>query len=168
MKLINGKGSPGPIMIVGDYPTQNEYNSGESFSGSTGNLITNLFQPYAVNTKAIYKTHYFKAPIPGYASPNKKVKLEAVEKMRLADKWDWYLKEEIENIGPNVIVACGELALQALTEETSIKKWRGSILHLHPRFSSPNIKVVPIYSPRDLGTKRGAFCIYPVGYWSGN
>ena len=161
MKLINGKGSPGPLMIIGDYPTANEYTGRESFSGSTGNLLTNLFQPYSqVSTKNIYKTHYFKVPIPGYSSPIKKLQKEAVERVNALDKWDWYIKEEIDNVEPNVIISCGELALQYLTEEKSIGKWRGSLLHLHPRFGRTNIKVVPIHSPREIWEQNEAPFVY--------
>jgi uracil-DNA glycosylase family 4 len=137
-------------MIVGDYPTQKEYNSGYSFSGSNGNLLQSLFQPYNFSAKSLYKTHYFKVPIPGYASPSKKIQAEAVQRIKEMEDWDSLLKEEIETICPNGIVACGELALQHLTEEKGIRKWRGSILHLHPRFSKRNIKVFPILSPREI------------------
>jgi len=150
MKLINARGTPGLIMFVGDYPTTAEYNLGTSFSGSSGNLLSSLFAPFGIKTSNIYATHYFKIPIPGLASPSKKIKAQALQNAVQAEDWDSLLRDEISAINPNVIVACGALALKFLTEESGIKKWRGSILHLHPRFGNDKIKVIPIYSPREI------------------
>lgn len=150
MQLITPQGPPSDIMVVGDYPTNNEYSNGKSFNGPTGNLLQNLISPYGLKVSNLFRTHYYKVPIPGYSAPSKKVQRESLEKVKTADNWDWYLREEIEAANPNVIVAMGELSLQALTEEKGIKKWRGSILHLHPRFNYPNIKVVPTYSCREI------------------
>jgi len=160
VKLINASGQSGPLMVVGDYPTQKEYNSGQSFSGSNGILLDTLFKPVSLSTRNIYKTHYFKVPIPGYSSPSKKIQKESVEKVKELENWDALITEEIENICPNGIIACGELALQQLTTEKGIRKWRGSILHLHPRFNRPNIKVFPILSPRDIWTENEHPLVY--------
>jgi uracil-DNA glycosylase family 4 len=159
-KLIQAVGQPGPLMVVGDYPTQKEYNSGYSFSGSSGTLLQSLFQPFGLSTKNLYKTHYFKLPVPGWSAPNVKARKEALAKVHEIENWDLVLKEEIEAIEPNGIVACGELALRHLTEEEGITKWRGSILHLHPRFQKPHIKVFPIYSPRDIWSENEHPMVY--------
>lgn len=150
MKFISSQGQPSKILIVGDYPTANEMLNGYSFSTSPGSLLANLFAPYKVNTRNLYKTHYYKVPIPGYASPQKKVKLQALEKMKQIADWDVMMLQEIQAVSPNLILCMGELALQALTEEKGISKWRGSILHLHPRFGRPNTKVIPTFSPREI------------------
>ena len=150
MKFIESKGSPSTIMVIGDYPTTAEYNLGTSFAGSPGSLMGNLFAPFGVKFSQLYATHYFKIPIPGLASPNKKIKAQALQNVVQAEDWDSLIRAEIEAIAPNVIVACGALALKFLTEESGIKKWRGSILHLHPRFQLDKIKVIPIYSPREI------------------
>lgn len=149
-KLISGAGLPGPLMVVGDYPTQQEYNNGTAFSGSTGNLLENIFKPTKFSIKSVYKTHYFKFPLVGYTSPSVAQRKSVVEKALAAENWDKILLEEIEIVEPNGIVACGELALRQLTGEQGIGKWRGSILHLHPRFGRKNIKVFPIHSPREI------------------
>ena len=150
MKLINSSGSPSTIMIVGDYPTMAEYNLGNSFSGSAGSLLGNLFAPFGIKANSLYKTHYIKIPVPGMSSPAKKIRAEALKGAMEAENWDSLIKDEILAINPNIIVACGEVALTYLTEEHGIKKWRGSILHLHPRFELEKIKVIPIYSPREI------------------
>ena len=53
-----------------------------------------------------------------------------------------HLEMEVRNVNPNVIVAWGNLALWALTRQSGILKWRGSVIrsHLGP-------KVVPTIHP---------------------
>lgn len=150
MKLIKPQGVPSNILICGDYPTQNEYSLGTSFAGSTGTMLSNLLAPFPIKVSQTFRTHYFKVPVSGFSSPSKKIQKESVLQMEKLDNWDWYFKEELEAANPNVILAMGELALSHLTEESNIKKWRGSILHLHPRFGRPNIKVIPTHSPREI------------------
>lgn len=148
MKLIQSSGIASKLLIVGDYPTLAEYNSGTAFSGPTGGKVRHLFYPF--NAGDIYKTYYFKVPIPGWNSPSKKIREEAVKKAAEQENWDQILKGELL-IGPaNVVVAMGELALRFLTTESGIGKWGGSILHLHPRFELPFVKVVPTLHPRDI------------------
>lgn len=159
-QLISSHGTPGPIMIVGDYPTMNEYNSGNTFSGPPGNLISSLCKPYNIDTRRIFKTHYFKVPISGYSSPNKKIKEESVAKIQTIEDWDSILRSEIQAVNPNVILSLGELALRSLTGESGIKKWRGSILPLADRFSFPNIKVIPTHSPREIWEQNDAPFVY--------
>lgn len=160
MKLIDSGGVASKLLIVGDFPTQNEYNTGNSFSGSAGALLNNLFQPWNYNPRNVYKTYYFKVPITGYASPNKKIKALAIENVRKLENWDQIFKNELDHLNPNVILSMGELALQNLTEEKVISKWRGSILHLHPRFGHPNVKVVPVHSPREIWEQNSVPVVY--------
>lgn len=150
MKLVSPQGGPSQIMVIADYPTQAEVSAGYSFQGSTGNLLSNLLSPYKIKATSTFRSHYFKTPVAGYNSPSKKIQKEALANIRKLDNWDWYIKEEIEAVNPNVIIAMGELALQGLTQESQIKKWRGSILPLHPKFNKPNIKVLVTHSPREI------------------
>jgi DNA polymerase-1 len=55
------------------------------------------------------------------------------------------LASEIQAVSPTVIIALGNLALQALTGMSGIMKWRGSVMQSLPEFGS--IKLVPTYSP---------------------
>jgi uracil-DNA glycosylase family 4 len=150
MKQVVAEGIPDKLLFVGDFPTTAELGSGKAWSGSTGALLARLCSPFKFNPGSKYKTYYYKVGIPGYNAPNKKIREQALTQAKEEDNWDWILKEELEAINPNVIVAMGELALQALTPEKSIEKWRGSILHLHERFKRPAVKVVPTLSPREI------------------
>jgi len=62
------------------------------------------------------------------------------------------LVAEIDKTKPNVIVALGEEALSALTNEAGIQKWRGSIL---PSKLNSTIKVIPSFDPEWI--RRGQF-----------
>ena len=77
-----------------------------------------------------------------------------------AKKIDWsklglyvqpYIKQivyEIEQLNPFLIVTLGELGLHYLTGNTSLQKFRGSILLTQPELGIfPAIKVLPIMSP---------------------
>lgn len=55
------------------------------------------------------------------------------------------LSQEISLIQPTIIIALGNLALQALTGMTGIMKWRGSVMQTLPQFGS--LKVIPTYAP---------------------
>jgi uracil-DNA glycosylase family 4 len=55
------------------------------------------------------------------------------------------LAQEIQLASPTVIIALGNLALQALTGMSGIMKWRGSVMQSLPEFGS--VKVVPTYAP---------------------
>jgi DNA polymerase I-like protein with 3'-5' exonuclease and polymerase domains/uracil-DNA glycosylase len=138
-------------MIVGDYPTVKESVNGTAFSGSPGILLQELFTPYKINTSNIYKTYWIKRHLSALNSPgSKKSKKDLLETVLKEHDWEGDLREEISMISPNVILAMGELALNALTGKKGIFKWRGSILHLDPKFGKHTIKVVPTLAPRDI------------------
>ena len=79
--------------------------------------MESLFQPWGFKTRSLYKTHYIKVPVPGYSSPNKKIRQLAIENVMKVENWDQIISEEINNVNPNVILSMGELALSGLTEE---------------------------------------------------
>ena len=54
------------------------------------------------------------------------------------------LKEELEQLNLNVIVAFGNIALYALTHRVGITKWRGSVLE---STLVPGLKVIPTFHP---------------------
>lgn len=55
------------------------------------------------------------------------------------------LAEEVALVQPTVIIALGNLALQALTGMSGIMKWRGSVMNATSQFGG--IKTIPTYSP---------------------
>lgn len=56
------------------------------------------------------------------------------------------LKEEIERVQPDLILACGSIALFALTGEMSVAKWRASLLP----YNNTKCAILPIFSPQEI------------------
>ena len=138
-------------MLIGDFPTKGEYQQGLSFSASSGNLMKGLLRGAGINADRVYKTHYYKVPIPGWFSPNKQIKEASLAAIKDKYNWSALITREIEEIKPTIILLSGELALKEMTGETGIHKWRGSYLNLIPLFDpGQKINVVPIHSPTEI------------------
>jgi uracil-DNA glycosylase family 4 len=150
LEILTPSGPSGPLMIVGDYPTQVEWQNRKPFSGGTRSIFNLLLRPYKLNLDGIYSTYLVKRPIPGIDSRNKKVRDESWASAWGAHDWFSMLKNEIECVEPNVIIAFGEKTLNYLTGASKVLKRRGSILNIHPQISTKAIKVVPILSPRAI------------------
>ena len=144
-----------PLMIISDYPTQDELKNQRALSGASGNLINDFLKKNKYHIDKCYKTTYIKCSLTGYNSKTRKKSREILEAARLLGDWDNILTEEIKSIRPNVIIAVGELALNFLTNERNINRYRGSILPLAPPLRASigldkHIRVVPVLHPRDI------------------
>src|SRR6202012_5851420 len=60
------------------------------------------------------------------------------------------LRRDIERHNPNVVVALGNLAMWALTEEWGVHDWRSSIME---STLVPGLKVIPTLNPNILGSQ---------------
>lgn len=152
MKLLQAHGqSSANVMLVGDYPTQKEYDDGKALIGGSSDLLSRLLSSIGVSFQAAWKTSYFKIPIPGYGSPNRKVQMEALTQARAVANWREILRNEIASVKPNVIIALGELAMQNLTGQTKINLRAGSWYNTSSDygFDEP-FRVLPILAPRDI------------------
>lgn len=136
-------------MIVGDYPTKDEYQKGIGYSGATGLYTQKLFKYNDADAKKWYSTYVFLYPVSGYDSPKKTIQKNALAKAQAESDYLSILKSDIVDVEPNAILAMGELALQTLTGFKGISKRRGSIYPINPLLSDKPIKVVPILSARD-------------------
>lgn len=143
-------------MIVGEAPGAIEEAQGRPFVGPAGQLLRKFLFEAGIDPESVYYTNICK-----YRPPGNKLNKFFGERGRPNDLIGQGLLElmlEIETIKPNVIVACGNFPLWALTGEaewrqasgeieagyTGIVKWRGSIL---PSRLGINRKVVPTYHP---------------------
>jgi uracil-DNA glycosylase family 4 len=151
MTILPASGPPGPLMIIGDYPTNSEWESKKCFGGGTGSLFNRLLKPFGKKIGDIYSTYLVKAPISGFSSRSKKTRDEAWNKAWGQANWIEMLQSEIDACNPNAIILFGEKTLNYLCNEKTINKQRGSILHVAPELvNNKPIKVVPILSPRDI------------------
>lgn len=160
MKYVPGSGpKTARIMIVGEAPGVEEEREGEPFIGNAGKTLRAALSQVGIDVDNVYFTN-----ISNYRPPNNKIRAwfdnngvpnETVIMGLLR------LKAEIETIKPNVIVACGNYPLWALTglakwkdiklrdgsktkDFTGIAQWRGSIVECQ---LVEGAKVIPTYHP---------------------
>jgi DNA polymerase-1 len=154
--MIHGVGPEySELMIVTDYCTQEDLKAGKPLQGGTGKLIDQYLRENGASLQSFYRTSYIKNAIPGYNSKARKKAREALTLVHQEANWNHILTEEIKVINPRVILCLGELALNYLTNEKGISKYRGSILPLCPEIrqkidTSRHIRVVPSIHPRDI------------------
>lgn len=146
MNIVPGAGPPNAkIMLVGEAPGSEEDRVRKPFVGAAGNKLNECLHTAQIPRTGIYITNVVKERPPannisafitfGRGEPKRTERYDAYVEM---------LKEEILRVKPNVICALGNTALYALTGETSITNWRGSILE---STLVPGMKVIPTIHP---------------------
>lgn len=148
------------IVFVDESPIDEELNLGQSFTGKIGMVFTNKLTSLGINIEQCYTTNLVKhSPIQWFnltGSKRPKGK-DDFNIFWVGDRpsepllrWRDLLLEELASL-PNVkvIYALGAQALWALTGETKIAKWRGSILYCSHENSLKhrNIPIIPTYRP---------------------
>ena len=119
-------------------PGAEEEKQERPFCGEAGFLLESILRQVGLRREEVYITNVVKVRPP-------ENKIERLPELGLAiSEFIPQLKEELEKVKPNVVVALGALALEVLTSEKGIMKWRGSIIE-----SSliPNLKVIPAIHP---------------------
>src|SRR5262245_9879035 len=104
------------IAIVGARPGRDEVQTGIPFSGPSGQLLWRLL---GVPRTEVYTTNVRR----DFSASNPTPTPAEISEVLPA------LRSELEQTVSNVIIAVGAQALSALTGQTSIEKWRGSILN---------------------------------------
>ncbi len=152
MKLISGHGpSDTRIMIVGDYPSEEEYNNGYSFSGKVGDTLRDRFRGTPTDLDDVYKTYYIKCWDKRLKTRDKKILKDTLDHLSVVVDSQQILLEEIRAIKPNVIIALGERALNFLCNEEKLDNFRGSILPPSPFLNLPDsVKIIPSFHPRRI------------------
>ena len=130
------------IAFVGQAPSTEEVLQGRPFVGPAGRELMRQLMRVGIRRQDIYITNVIKRKLQGndikpfYSNSSGTKPTEELQAW-----WD-LLNDELESLHPNVIVALGNDALLALTGESGIGKWRGSIVK-----SAGGLKVVPTYHP---------------------
>ena len=142
--VVFGTGSTdAKIMIIGEAPGYQEDKSGKPFVGKSGKILMDKLAKAGVMRSHCYMTNVIKEkPYKNNIKP-----FIDVQKNKTSEKADKYidmLREEIERVNPNIIVAVGSTALWTLTRHKSITKWRGSLITSD--FAGGR-KVLPIIHP---------------------
>ena len=123
------------IVVVGDCYGERDEASGIAFSGPSGHLLTLMLTAAGINRNDCYLTNIIN-------SYPHKGRFDFFSSQ--LDNAISFLETDIRNIQPNIIIALGKAAFQALTDKTSLEDWRGSIL------STPLGKVIGTYHPSDV------------------
>ena len=106
------------VMLIGEAPWKEEQLEGAYFVGKAGSLLNIALAEAGLSRRACYVTNTVKCVT---LSPSS----EAIEHCKQA-----HLLEEIKIVQPNVVVAIGGVALEALTGHERITKWRGHLLEV--------------------------------------
>jgi len=137
------------VMVVGEAPKQKDISAGEPFSDSDGKELTNM-----LHDAGFLRTECFLTNITRVKPPQGKIEklyLKNTLQMRIAsselEEQIQILAQDIEDVQPNIIIALGDAALWALTNERGITKWRGSIMECQ---LVPGYKVLPTYHPANI------------------
>jgi uracil-DNA glycosylase len=148
------------IMIVGEAPGENEIQTGIPFSGASGMELNRMLAEVGLSRGEVFVTNVCRErprnnDISNFIALKKKdVTINHVplrDKMVLPVVREGYklLKWEIEQVKPNIIIACGNVSMWALTGKWGITDWRGSELWtdqiVFEDGTSPT--VIPIYHP---------------------
>ena len=128
------------ILFVGEAPGADEDREGKPFVGRSGHLLDKMLAAIGVERSKCYITNILMWRPPGNRTPTGAEVAVCLP----------FLKKKIELIKPEVIVALGAPAANALTdEENSISKIRGKWLEYAPQ-PGVSIPLLPTYHPAYL------------------
>lgn len=140
--LVEDIGPPdAKILICGEAPGREEETKGEPFCGPSGKLLKQMLSHSGIEYHKCYVTNIANERPPSnqfahfYEAKNRKV-----PSRRLSAFWT-ILREKIEAIKPNIVIALGAEPLRAITNERGVDTWRGTLL------SYKGTKVICTYHP---------------------
>lgn len=147
---------PARIMIVGEAPGADEEALGVPFVGVSGKELNRMLHEAGITRSECFVTNVCRIrplgnDIETLIALRKKDITPAHTSVR--DKYVLppivqgieMLRQEIESVKPNVIIALGNVPMWALTGNWGITKWRGSLLRTD--LGSYPAKVIPTYHP---------------------
>ena len=150
---------PAKIMIVGEFPGEQELARGEAFCGYTTRDLGNMLRDAGIQMSSCFMTLALRERPPKndtslFISKLKKPKHPGM--VQVHGKWCepcvqeglTILSREIELANPDVIIALRDAALFVLTGHVSASRWRGSELVCSlPLGLGRQVRVIPTYSP---------------------
>jgi DNA polymerase len=154
--------APAKVMIIGEAPGEEEVRQGMPFVGSSGQELSRMLQEAGILRSECYVSNVVNARPPGneigaWVALKKKeitsthIPLRDRQVLPIVKEGYEQLLREIDLVQPNVIVACGNLALWSLTGQWGVTKWRGSELRLDAMFKdqgeTERPKVIPTIHP---------------------
>jgi len=157
---------PARLMIVGEAPGADEVAKGKPFMGASGFELNKMLAEAGLSRSSSFVTNVARVrpdnnDITQFIAKAKKDVTSRHSQLR--DKYVTeeilrgvsQLKQEIDLVKPNLIIALGNVPLWALTGRWGITKWRGSMLESDIR----PVKVIPTIHPASVlrqWSQRGA------------
>lgn len=145
------------ILIVGEAPGKREVETGVPFVGASGQELMKMLDEAGIAESECMFTNVInvrpiKNLIAHFFRTSKKAAAEAGAishqgryALPVIFKGIETLQELIMRLRPNVVVACGAIALWACTGENGIMKWRGS--EMEGNINGTKFKVIPVVHP---------------------
>lgn len=139
---VPGQGNPrARLMFVGEAPGADEDQQGLAFVGRAGKLLTQIIEAMGLSRDEVFIGNILKCRPPGNRDP----KLDEIDNC-----WP-YLKRQLEQIQPEVIVALGAHAARTLLDtKDAIGKLRGRFHEYKFSEDLPPAKLMPTYHPAYL------------------
>jgi DNA polymerase len=110
-QIVNGVGdSNAEIVFVGEAPGQNEDEQGTPFVGSSGDLLTETIQKMGLHRDEVRITNLVRCRPPDNRDPHVDERENCLS----------HLREELEDIDPQLIVPLGRIPSQTLLGDSSI------------------------------------------------
>lgn len=136
LNIVWGKGNEhANVMFIGEGPGAEEDKTGLPFVGKAGKLLDMAFQAVGIDKDSVYIANVVKCRPPGNRNP------EADE----IEACSGYLKEQIQQINPKIIVLLGSVALKAfLGNQYKITESRGKW------FEKDGRDIMPTFHPAAL------------------
>lgn len=136
------------VMIVGEAPGVDELLQGVPFVGMSGKELDVMLMQVDIDRTFCYLTNVWKARLHSHVDSlfEKKTTKTIIPSRKLKEAID-LLWVEIAEVEPDVVVALGNLALWALSNNEGIKKWRGSMLRVENPLNHKLYNVMPTYHP---------------------
>jgi uracil-DNA glycosylase family 4 len=135
------------ICIIAEAPGEREVNMKMPLVGGSGKLLWDVLRPLEIGRQDCYVTNVVKKQV---ALSTKTDARNPVKKPEL-EHWEGLLDWELDYL-PNLkyILALGNFALHALTNDTGITKWRGSVFDCKVGRKQRVVKVIVTNNPAHI------------------
>lgn len=154
-RLVPGYGNMNAkIAIVGDYTSMFDVRALKPFTGPNGTVLESCLHSAGLISAEVYVTNTFKSPTQrtGKAAGTDFFDEEKKKFTQLGLEHAEMLRTELNKHSANIIICCGNAALQAVSGFTSVAKYRGYICASSKLEKTR--KLMPTFSPGS--TLRGA------------
>jgi uracil-DNA glycosylase family 4 len=135
------------ICIIAEAPGEHEANMKMPLVGGSGRMLWDILRKYDITRKDCYVTNVVKKQVTFGPKADSKAPVKVIE----LEHWEGLLDWELDQL-PNLkyILILGNFALHALTGDTGITKWRGSVFDCKVGREGRTAKVICTNNPAHI------------------